>query len=101
MYEIIRKQNPTVPYIMITRPNFSTCQDLKENVLARREVIMRSYLRAREAGDRNVYFIDGMSFFVEPHQYDFTTDGVHPNDAGFVRMADSIGTVIRYALETE
>ena len=101
LYEIIRKQNPTVPYIMITRPNFSTCQELKENILQRREVVMRSYLRAREAGDRNVYFIDGMSFFVEPHAYEFTTDTVHPNDAGFIRMADSIGTVIRYILETE
>ena len=62
---------------------------------------MSSYLKARAAGDKNVYFIDGMSFFVEPHQYDFTVDGIHPNDAGFVRMADSIGTVIKHILEKE
>ena len=61
--------------------------------------IASSYLKARQAGDENVYFIDGMSFFVEPHQYDFSMDGVHPNDAGFHRMADGIGTVIRHIFE--
>jgi hypothetical protein len=101
MYKKIREKNPDIPYIMISRPNFSTSQTIKEDVLERRAVIMRSYLRAREAGDKHVHFIDGMSFFVEPHSYEFTTDGVHPNDAGFIRMADSIGTVIRYVLETE
>ena len=42
-----------------------------------------------------------MSFFTEPHAYDFTSDCVHPNDAGYIRMADSIGTVIRYILQSE
>lgn len=99
LYKIIREKNPDVPYIMITRPNYYTQPTVQDNVLKRRDVIMSSYLRARSEGDRNVYFIDGMSFFVSPHQYEFSVDGVHPNDAGFVRMADSIGTVIRHALE--
>ena len=60
---------------------------------------MTSYLKARAAGDKNVYFIDGTSFNYAPHQYDTSVDSVHPNDAGFIRMADSIGTVIRHALE--
>jgi hypothetical protein len=60
---------------------------------------MSSYIKARKSGDKNVYFIDGMSFNVAPHQYEMTVDDVHPNDAGFVRMADSIGTVIRHILE--
>jgi hypothetical protein len=60
---------------------------------------MRSYLKARESGDKNVYFIDGFDFWVAPHTYEFSLDSVHPNDAGFIRMADSIGTVVRYILE--
>lgn len=98
-YEIIREKNPDVPYIMITRPNYWTSRSNAEETLKRRDVIMRSYLRARENGDKNVYFIDGMSFNVAPHQYDMTVDNVHPGDTGFTRMADGIGTLVRHVLE--
>lgn len=99
LYEIIREKNPDVPYIMVTRPDYWTLPRQKEDILQRRDVIMASYLKARGAGDKNVYFIDGLSFNVMPHQYEMSVDSVHPNDAGFVRMADSIGTVIRHILE--
>jgi len=98
-YEIIREKNPDLPYIMITRPNFWTCRNDQDVILRRRDIVMQSYLKARAAGDRNVYFIDGLSFFTAPAQYGFTMDAIHPNDAGFQRMADSIGTFIRYILE--
>lgn len=99
LYEIIREKNPDVPYIMVTRPDYWTLPRQQEHILRRRDVIMTSYLKARAAGDKNVYFIDGMSFNVGPHQYDASVDSVHPNDAGFIRMADSIGTFIRHILE--
>jgi len=99
LYEIIREKNPDVPYIMVTRPDYWTLPAQQESILKRRDLIMSSYLKARAAGDKNVYFIDGMSFNVAPHQYEMSVDGVHPNDAGFIRMADSIGTVVRHVLE--
>ena len=98
-YEIIREKNPDVPYIMVTRPNYYSALRLYDEVLRRRDVIMRSYLKAREKGDRNVYFIDGMSFMTAPHQYDTMFDQLHPGDVGFVKMADGIGTVIRHIIE--
>ncbi len=101
LYKTIRAKNPTVPYIMITRPDFWTKIREQETILQRRDVILESYLKARAEGDKNVYFIDGIGFNYAPHQYDLTVDGVHPNDAGFARMADAIGTVIRYALEKQ
>ena len=99
LYEAIRAKNPDVPYIMITRPNYWTSVLIQEEVLQRRDVVMSSYLKARQNGDKNVYFIDGMSFFSGENQYEYVLDGVHPNDAGFLRMAESIGTVIRHVLE--
>lgn len=99
LYETVREKNPDVPYIMVTRPDYWTLARMQEHILKRRDVIMSSYLKARAAGDKNVYFIDGLSFNVAPHQYDMSVDSVHPNDAGFIRMADSIGTVIRHVLE--
>ena len=98
-YEIIREKNPDVPYIMVSRPDFWTMPREQKNILIRRDIIMSSYLKARALGDENVYFIDGISFFATTHQFDHTVDGCHPNDTGFVRMADSIGAVIKYAIE--
>ena len=99
LYETIRAKNPDVPYIMITRPDYWTLPLDQEEILRRRDIIMASYLKARAAGDKNVYFIDGLSFNVSPSQYENTVDSVHPNDMGFVRMAESIGTVVRHVLE--
>ncbi len=101
LYELIREKKPDVPYIMISRPNFLTNHQRKEDIFRRRDIVMSSYLKAREKGDKNVYFIDGMSFFVAPHSFDFTVDHIHPGDAGFIRMADSIGTIIRFILENQ
>ena len=99
LYQTIREKNPDVPYIMITRPDYWTLPCEQESILRRRDVIMASYLKARATGDKNVYFIDGLSFNSVPHQYEMSLDSVHPNDAGFIRMAEVIGTVIRHALE--
>ena len=99
MYEIIREKNPELPYIMITRPDYWYRITEQEHILKRRDVVMASYLKARANGDKNVYFIDGLSFGTAPHQYEMTVDSIHPNESGFVRMADSIGTFIRHALE--
>jgi len=98
-YELFREKRPDTPYIMISRPNYWTCPNIQEEILQRRDIVMASYLKARALGDKNVYFIDGMSFFTGPHSYECLLDGVHPNDLGYVRMADSIGTLIRHILE--
>lgn len=99
MYEVIREKNPEVPYIMISRPNYWTLFTQQPEILKRRDIIMTSYLKARAQGDQNVYFIDGMSFFVGDHQNEYTVDGVHPQDAGFIKMADTIGAYIKHILE--
>ncbi len=98
LYEIIREKNPDIPYLMVTRPNFWTSPQEEEDVVNRREVVMRSYLKARQSGDQNVYFVDGLSFGMAPHTYDLSMDSIHPNDAGFLRMADCIGAVLKHIL---
>ena len=99
LYEAVRAIRPDVPYIMVTRPNYYTAEMPDGAVMARRDVIIRSYLRARDAGDKNVYFVDGTAFFADEYVYSCTMDHIHPNDLGFVRMAQGIGTVIRRVLE--
>ena len=99
MYEIIRKKNPDIPYIMITRPNYWYTRENSDEVMKRRDVVMTSYLKARQTGDKNVWFIDGMSFFSDYRRNEYVLDGVHPQDAGFIRMAEGIGSLIRHILE--
>ena len=102
MYEKIRKANPTLPYVMISRPDFLKSKEsgLKDSH-DRRAVIMESYDRARAAGDENVYFIDGESFFLLAGDLrdGCTVDGCHPNDLGMACMAQVIGEALKKILD--
>lgn len=93
LYEAIRNKNPELPYIMITHPS----KGINEPV-NRRKIIMESYLKALDKGDKNVYYIDGDSLFAG-YEYDScTVDGCHPNDLGFYRMAQGILPVLKEIL---
>ncbi len=91
-YEIIRKAKPDLPIIFVTKPDAS--KHTSEFDLARKDVIMKNYLTARENGDKNIYFIDGNAFFIEGDRMDYTVDGCHPNDLGERKMAGYIGSVL-------
>ena len=94
-YEIVRRANPIIPYIMISKPDFISSP---AESAARRSVILESYKKAISSGDSNVYFIDGETLFEGDFYESCTSDGCHPNDLGFYRMADKIGAVIAEAL---
>ena len=90
LYETIRKNHPDIPYLMVTKPDFNYSRD----DFQRRAIIMESYLKAFGNGDRQVYFVDGSTFFTGTEIGQCTVDGVHPTDDGFERMAKFIGEVI-------
>jgi hypothetical protein len=58
--------------------------------IKKREVLYQSYLKARQQGDENVYFLDGETLFGEKDREICTVEGLHPNDLGFYRMAEVI-----------
>ncbi|MBQ6839238.1 MAG: hypothetical protein IJO45_00920 [Oscillospiraceae bacterium] len=93
-FKIIREKVPTLPIIMISRvsPNHKMTS-------VRREIIRCTYNNAITAGDKNVYFIDGETLFGTTDRDACTVDGTHPNDLGFLRMADGIEPVLRQALD--
>lgn len=47
-----------------------------------------------EAGDTHLHHYDGL-MMLGPEPGEFTVDGVHPTDAGFVRIADTLEPVVR------
>ena len=91
-YALYRKKQPVVPIIMMSRPNFDSSL---ESDIRRREVIKDSYKKGMENGDKNLYFIDGETLFGYNHRDGCTVDGVHPNDLGFHRMADTVYSEIK------
>lgn len=97
-YELIRQKQPDVPYVMISRPTYYMRPEVNEK---RRQVIIDSFERAKANGDRNVYFIDGATLFEGEAAMSCTSDGIHPNDLGFFRMAGKIGPVIAKILGIE
>ncbi len=87
MYEIIREAHPDIPYFMISKPDFDNDPN---GAPRRRDIIYNSYLKARERGDRNVYFIDGKRIFQGEDRSECTIDGCHPNDIGMYRFANTL-----------
>ena len=92
LYRAVRATHPDIPIIMISRPNFPLCRE--EGVYRRREVILDTFRSAREAGDRNVYFIDGSSVVTGPWDNMALVDGTHPTDLGFALLADAVCAVL-------
>jgi lysophospholipase L1-like esterase len=52
----------------------------------------------REKGDLNLYFFDGSHSLGGEDYYECTVDGSHPNDLGFLRMADALEPVLKTLL---
>lgn len=94
LYEEFRKTHESTPIIMISSPNPERIDKDGKRV----EVIRQSYLKAKENGDKNVYFIDGKTLFREKNRENCTIDGSHPNDLGFYRMAKTINKIIKEVL---
>ena len=77
---------------MMSKPDFHTGRE--ENIL-RREIIRRTYETAKAAGDKNVWFVDGESYFPENIRDLCTVDGCHPTDLGFLMMANTLEPLLR------
>ena len=88
----IRKNNKNVPIIVASRVVYA---DQTDEEIKRRDVIYNTYKNAVENGDNNIYFLDGAAYFPGKNRTDYTADGVHPNDAGFKKMADCLAEFCR------
>lgn len=90
-FKLIREKCPTLPIVMMTRPHATYGED----ECARRSVVKTTYENALKNGDKNVYFIDGETFFKDdPDRELCFIDTIHPNDLGFYKMAQVVEPVI-------
>jgi lysophospholipase L1-like esterase len=98
MYDAIRAKYPTIPYIMLSRPDYFKNIPVS---IARRQVVIDTFHYAVANCDKNVYYIDGASMFRGPFEDCCTVDGVHPNDLGFSKMAEAVYAVLHRALRDQ
>ncbi len=93
-FKIIRKAHPEMPIICMTEP-YPCFPDYKE----RKNVIEKTVIHAREAGDKNVYFIDMTDYFEKAGILnEATVDRCHPNDLGFHFMAEAVEKILKKVL---
>lgn len=90
LYEIFRKMQPKTPILLVSRPN----PERNPERARRKEIIERTFARAKEEGDKNIDYLDGYLLFGNRDRDLCTVDGTHPTDLGFYRMADKIGARI-------
>ena len=90
MFQAVRKANPTLPIVMMSRPQYARGQ----MELQRLAIIKRTYDNAVAAGDKNVYLIDGKEL-MKYAKNEGTVDGCHPTDLGFFSMAKALKKVLK------
>lgn len=77
MYQTIRTAHPNISILMLTMPKKEPRQT--EELWEREQVICATYKKAKDRGDRNVYFLTGTELLGEAAQA-ATVDNCHPND---------------------
>lgn len=98
-YKIIREKQPNLPIIFVSAPDiWFPSQIVLREIGKKRPIVMQTYANAMAAGDKNVYFVDGASFYQFADKDFCTTDGCHPNDLGFYLMAEGILPFVKLAL---
>ena len=96
-FEIIRKANPDLPIIIVSK----TLYRYSEKDKAMRDVIKKTYEDAKYSGDENVYFLDGSTLLGKDEHMLCFMDEIHPNDIGMLRKADALEPLISKILGTE
>jgi len=87
LFDVVRKAQPTLPIIMVTAPD---AYFNGPSFYERRDIIYNNYLEAKNAGDNNVYFVDGSKLFPDDCVDNCIVDGTHPSDLGFHFMSEGI-----------
>ena len=98
VYETFRKAQPDTPIIFITRPGYKKYGNEANEMV---KIVKKTYNTAIKNGDKNVYFIDGRTFFNSKIYDSCLMEGCHPLDIGFQLMAKKIGKMINKILNIQ
>lgn len=101
-YEEIRKYNKELPIVFMSFPGYPKIHheegSNRRDYLASNEIILETCRYGWENGDKNLYYIDGLTLYGNEDQDACTVDFCHPNDHGFYMMAKVIYPVLNKIL---
>ena len=103
--DILRSKHPEVPITVISKaPHASTmlsfgandvCEEVSEDCRLSREFQKELIAKRRAAGDKNIYFVDGLKL-LGIDWGECMMDGCHFNDLGFYRFAENLNKYLYF-----
>ncbi len=93
-YKTVREAHPDTPIVMMSRPKYYLSEVEKQ----RKAAIKENYEKGLAEGDKNLFFIPGDTIMNEFVRDCGTVDGIHPTDAGFFCMANTLMPLIKKLL---
>ncbi len=102
MLQTVRISHPRVPIICIT-PITSSLErhsaDYAQKSAHTRKVVQEAVSGLMQAGEKNVYLIDGTELLGFDEHDGLSRDGVHPSDYGFGLIARKLAPIMKQALD--
>jgi len=94
---ILREKYPSVPILVVSKPRYAG-YGYSETVIAEQRKCHAAQSETvnarRDAGDKNIFYFDGAEFYGDNFD-ECTVDGAHPNDLGFMRIADALEPALK------
>lgn len=97
-FQTIRKAKPALPVIFLSRISGGISASMEETE-NRRQVILDTIQRAKEQGDQQVWFVDGMKINRQHESGCLLADDRHPNDLGMTMIARQLTETVRSIVE--
>ena len=99
----IRSKHPITPIVVVSRIKY-IFDDLNESLGKNRERIrlfeMNMVKKFKKNGDQHIYYVDGRKLLGKNY-HDLTVDTIHPNDIGFLMMANNLNKELDKVIERE
>jgi len=98
--QTLRQAHPQTPIVLVEGEIYTNAKFVQfqhERCVSNNAALKAAYARLRKAGVKNLYYIPGDHLLGDDGEG--TVDGVHPTDLGFLRMAETIGPVLRKILK--
>ena len=91
--DIIRQAYPEIPVLVLSKIPYGKRYAVElPSLKAEFKAIVE---QKQAAGDNNIFFVDGSTFFAADDYSENTVDGAHPTDRGFAQIAQALEVVLR------
>jgi hypothetical protein len=95
LVRLLKEKRPDIPVLLVEGFSFEVF--LKDQVYSepgkKNIELHRAYIALRESGIKQLYYMKGSDLTGSDHEG--TVDGIHPNDLGMMRIAESLKPVIQ------